>query len=262
MNHGGGPMPLIGHQPEVVSAFKRFVSTLPSKPSAIVVVTAHWAENGFISVSSAPTHQLYYDYGGFPPETYKLKYPAPGNPELANRIVNMISNQTGVPCRGDNKRGWDHGVFVPLMCMYPEADVPIVAVSLERRLDPALHMKIGQALSPLRDENIFIYGSGAVYHNFEYFFTTDPAKKAEGERYANMWTSWLGNTLTNPSISNGERMDLMKSWAEAPGGVHMHPRGGEEHLLPLHVLVGVAGGGAAHMISEDPKTAHGFKWDS
>ena len=262
ISHGGGPMPLLGRQPEVLMNFKSFAASLPCKPSAIVVVTAHWTESEYIQVSTGGSHPLYFDYGGFPAETYNYKYPAPGHPALAQRIIDMISS-AGVPCRGDSTRGWDHGVFVPLMCMYPDADVPVVAVSIESKLDPSFHIKVGEALAPLRDENVLIYGSGAVCHNFEYIFARDPSKKAEGAHFEKLWSSWLTDTLTNSSLTEEQKIELMTSWKKAPGGVAMHPSEGEEHLIPLHVILGASRGTPAAQalgMQIDVITPQGFIW--
>lgn len=271
IGHGGGPLPLLGKHPELVDNFKQFIASLPSKPSAVVVVTAHWREKKGVAVSTGDTHSLLFDYGGFPPESYRFIYPAPGKPELALRIIDLIS-KAGVPCRADDKRGWDHGVFVPMMMMFPEADVPVVALSLQDDLDPETHITIGQALAPLREENVLIYGSGAVCHNFEYIFNSSPAKQAEGNRFADQWTTWLIETLVDgSSLTAAERLRQLARWTEAPGGTAMHPpRGGQDHLIPLHVIAGAALGTTAKPIEAESmfgmgdflnrKCVNGFVW--
>ena len=124
VGHGGGPMPLIGRNPEVVSALQNLMKIIPRTPKAIVMVTAHW-ENKNVTVSSGQKHPLLYDYGGFPPECYEYKYDAPGSPEIAFKIQELLKAQ-GIQCDTDSVRGWDHGVFVPLMIMVPDASIPVI----------------------------------------------------------------------------------------------------------------------------------------
>ena len=149
VNHGGGPLPLLGSQPLVAEFLGSYASTI-DQPKAILVVTAHWIADT-VSVTSGAAHPLMFDYGGFPPETYKYQYNAPGSPELADSVCNLLA-ASNIPCKKDPKRGWDHGTFVPLMLMYPAADIPVVAMSLHASLDPETHIKLGEALQPLRDD--------------------------------------------------------------------------------------------------------------
>jgi aromatic ring-opening dioxygenase catalytic subunit (LigB family) len=160
VNHGGGPMPLMGRQQDLVNHMKDVVDKfLPQeKPKSIVVLSAHW-ESDPIKISSAAKPKMYYDYQGFPPETYQYQYPAPGSPDLARKIQNLLK-ASGLECELDADRGFDHGVFVPLMLMYPEADIPVVSVSLHSSLGADVNLGIGKALAPLRDEGILILGSG------------------------------------------------------------------------------------------------------
>lgn len=220
--HGGGPLPLMG-EPNHAELI-RFLRTLPSlmpKPTAIVMLSAHW-ETKVVSVSSAATPQMIYDYGGFPAETYDYQYPAPGDPELAKHIAHLIIGE-GLECTLDPYRGFDHGTFVPLMLMYPEASVPVVQVSLKQSFDPAEHIALGKALAPLRAQGVLIIGSGMSFHSFR-------ASAKENEDFDN----WLTQILVD-----GSPLDVtgqLIAWAKAPAARACHQR--EEHLLPLHICWG------------------------
>ena len=135
---------------------------LPSeRPKAIVVVSAHW-ETEPIQITSSPNPSMYFDYYGFPPETYEYQYPAPGHPELAHQIQELIQDKAGMEAQLNESRGFDHGVFIPLMIMYPKADIPVVCVSLHKSLSAETHWNLGRALSPLRDQGMLILGSGKL----------------------------------------------------------------------------------------------------
>ena len=196
VNHGGGPLPLMGKQPNLVKSMKEVVTKFLPKdnpPSAIVVLSAHW-ESDPISITAGSNPSLYYDYSGFPPETYSYLYPAPGKPELARRIQNLLTKQ-GLTSVLDDKRGFDHGVFVPLMIMYPEATIPVVEVSLHKSLDATVNMQIGMALQPLREENILILGSGYTFHNMHSFF--NPSQKSINA--SQEFNNWLKDTILLPN---------------------------------------------------------------
>jgi aromatic ring-opening dioxygenase catalytic subunit (LigB family) len=171
---------------------------------------------------------LLYDYYGFPPESYTITWPAPGAPELARRVRTLLE-QAGFQSASDGERGFDHGTFVPLKLAYPEARVPVVQLSLKRGLDPAEHLAMGRALSELRDEGVFIVGSGMSYHNLRAF---GPAAAPVAETF----DAWLRESVTADA---SERDRRLVAWAEAPKARSAHPR--EEHLLPLMVVAGAAG---------------------
>lgn len=222
--HGGGPLPLMGEQnhAELIDFLRSLPTVLPT-PKAIVVVSAHWEERT-VTVSSATNPKMIYDYAGFPSETYEYQYPAPGNPALATQIRKlMISN--GVECVLNSYRGFDHGTFVPLMLMYPNADVPVVQVSLKQTFDPAEHIAIGNALSPLRKQGILIIGSGMSFHSFD-------ASAEDNLRF----DEWLNQVLA--AGSTHDITHQLINWANAPSARACHKR--EEHLLPLHVCWGTA----------------------
>jgi aromatic ring-opening dioxygenase catalytic subunit (LigB family) len=231
--HGGGPMPLLGdaNHRELTQFMQSVAATLP-RPSAIVVVTAHWEEE-VTSITYSPAPDMMYDYYGFPPESYEFKYPAPGDQPLAKQIQQLLQDHN-IAARLDNHRAYDHGTFVPLMLMYPAADIPVVQISLLASLDPAAHIAVGKALAPLREQGVLIVGSGMSFHNMRAFFSNDPSIKGKSEVFDN----WLADTLTAPQLTTLEREERLRDWAVTPQGRFCHPR--EEHLLPLHVCWGAA----------------------
>lgn len=243
-NHGGGPLPLLGRQPSVADVISQYPKSLSAKPSAILVVTAHWIED-IVSISSGDRHDLLFDYGGYPPETYRYTYDAPGSPDLANKIQGLLMG-ADIKAKTNSNRGWDHGVFVPLKLMYPDASIPVVSMSLHSSLDPDVHLRIGEALAPLREEGVLIVGSGASCHNFEYFFARNEKVRGEGIAHSKAWDQYLIETLANPEINKEpmtaeERRARLIEWFRGPSSRACHPQGGEEHLIPLHVIAGAAG---------------------
>src|ERR1700722_16881447 len=167
VSHGGGPWPYVESMRPMFAKTERELEALPGrlppKPKAGLVITGHWEAAAF-PVSTAEHPPMMYDYGGFPEHTYHIRYPAPGSPALAAKVKKLLSN-IGLPVGEDPKRGFDHGTFVPLVLMYPAADVPVVMLSLKSTYDPEEHIRVGQALASLRDEGVLIMGSGMTYHN-------------------------------------------------------------------------------------------------
>lgn len=234
--HGGGPMPLLGdaNHRELTHFMQSLAADLP-RPQAIVVITAHW-EDEVVSITHSGSPGMMYDYYGFPPESYEFSYPAPGNPALAKHIQQLLEGKN-IDARLDNQRAYDHGTFVPLMLMYPAADIPVVQLSLLASLDPAAHIAIGKALAPLREQGVLIVGSGMSFHNMRAFFSGYPAVKGKSETFDN----WLTETLTASNLSNQEREQRLRAWVIAPQARFCHPR--EEHLIPLLVCWGAASQG-------------------
>jgi len=231
MPHGGGPLPLLGdeaHQ-EMVSFLKNIMPSLGT-PSAILIISAHWEEEQ-VTITSGKSPELIYDYTGFPAESYDIKYPVLGDPELANEIYNLLK-ANGIKAKLDNHRGFDHGVFIPLKIMYPEANIPCIQLSLLKNLDPKAHIEIGKALSTLRNKNVLIIGSGFSFHNMKAFFDTIDKADHNNE----VFEHWLIDTCTNDEFSADERQNKLENWADSPFARYCHPR--EEHLLPLHVCYG------------------------
>jgi len=229
----GRPLPVLGdpgHRP-MVELMNDLRAQLP-RPDAILVISAHW-EEPVPTVLGAEQPPMLYDYYGFPEEAYRISYPAPGHPALAERIAHLLQ-QAGLAARVDRQRGFDHGLFVPLMLLYPEADIPCLQLSLVRGLDPSLHIAMGKALCPLREKNILVVGSGYSFHNLRALLAgsggPDPANDA--------FQDWLIETCTGP-LSEEERERRLMEWQRAPHARYCHPR--EEHLLPLHVCQGIAG---------------------
>jgi len=200
-----------------------------AKPRAVLMVSAHWEEDEFTLTSGARPPMI-YDYGGFPDFTYHIRYDAPGDPALAARTKALIES-AGMPARLDAARGFDHGAFTPLHVIYPDADVPVVQLSLKTGLNPAMHIALGRAIAPLRDEGVLIVGSGLSYHNLRQFFSP----RAYGP--SREFDAWLNGVLLGGA--SGDRAKLLTGWEAAPSARAAHPR--EEHLLPLMVAVGAAG---------------------
>jgi aromatic ring-opening dioxygenase catalytic subunit (LigB family) len=244
--HGGGPCfwiefppPFGPHAWDGLRAYLAgLVDSLPERPKAFVVVTAHWEEaEPTVSVAAAPG--MLYDYYGFPPHTYQLKYPAPGAPALAAE-VRRLAAAAGLKIGEDAERGFDHGVFVPFLIIDPKAEIPVVMLSLRRDLDPATHIAIGKALAPLRDQGVAIVGSGMSFHDLRHF------RDGDG-RASQVFDAWLDETLTKSDAQTREAR--LVRWSDAPEARACHPR--EEHLLPLMVVVGAADGAAgAHDFRE------------
>lgn len=227
VNHGGGPLPLLGQQPQLATHMQQQVKLyFPQKPSAIVVISAHWEANP-VKISSSSKPDMIFDYFGFPPETYQYKYPAPGSPSLANRIKQLLESN-GIESELDPDRGFDHGVFVPLLLMQPQADIPIVCLSLDSSLSAEKHIAMGKALAPLREENVLLLGSGYTFHNLPAFFNPSESMLKASHKFNN----WLKKAvLENDGKSLEEQLI---HWEDAPGSRICHPR--EEHLLPLFVV--------------------------
>ena len=231
--HGGGPLPILGDP-----GHGRLVEFLESiggalvEPKAILVVSAHWEESA-PTVGAGASPELIYDYYNFPPESYEITYPASGSPDTAERIVSLLEDN-GIDCVSDRDRGFDHGMFIPLKLMYPDAQIPCVQLSLLSDLDAASHIRLGKALSPLLDEEILVIGSGMSYHNMQGFFDKSESSRKENEAFDH----WLVETCCDDALSNPAREERLANWASAPAARACHPR--EEHLLPLHVCFGAA----------------------
>lgn len=238
--HGGGPwpfvdLPFVGR--EEVTALSNYLTALPKtlgRAKALLVISAHW-EASVPTVMAAERPPMLYDYFGFPPESYTITWPAPGAPKLAERVSALLAG-AGFDTAVDAERGFDHGTFVPLKLMYPEADVPTMQLSLMSDLDPAQHLAMGRALAPLRDEGVVIIGSGMSYHNMRGF------KSRQGRADSEVFDEWLqGAALAEPRA----RAKRLEAWSSAPTARAVHPR--EEHLLPLMVVVGAAGDDPGHL---------------
>lgn len=231
ISHGGGPWPwLIDQLPGDWGPLTRSLQSIPAElgtaPRAILMVSAHWETDDF-TVQTHPNPPMLYDYGGFPEFTYHVSYPAPGAPDVAQRVAELLAG-AGWPVAFDAERGFDHGVFTPLVVAYPDADVPVVQLSIKRSFDPAEHLAAGRALAPLRDEGVLIVGSGLSYHDLRNFGpgAADPSSQFD---------AWLSEAM---AASPADRTQRLIDWEQAPSARAAHPR--EDHLVPLFVAVGAA----------------------
>lgn len=231
--HGGGPCffmewPGNLHLWDNMAAMLRSIPKLvPQKPKAILLVSAHWEAPNF-TFCGGLSPRLEYDYYGFPEHTYQLTYPAPGAPELAMQAAALLNN-AGISASVDDLAPWDHGVFIPLKVAYPEADIPVLAMSLKQGLDPQEHLAAGKALASLRDENVLFIGSGLSYHNLRAFFASSPSDSDASVSF----DRWLNEAA---QATPEKRETLLANWSQAPGARQVHPR--EEHLLPMMVIAG------------------------
>lgn len=234
--HGGGPCFFMddpqGMWTDMAAFLAGIPATLPERPKAVLVVSGHWETDGF-ALTGAERPGLIYDYHGFPPHTYQLRYDVPGSPGLAARAADLLRG-AGIAATVDQARGLDHGVFVPLKVAFPDADIPLVEMSVDRGLDPALHLSAGRALAPLRDEGALILGSGMSFHNMRAY--GDPRATTRSREF----DAWLTESV---ALLDGPRAERLAAWADAPQGRFAHPEA--EHLLPLMVALGAGGDGPA-----------------
>jgi aromatic ring-opening dioxygenase catalytic subunit (LigB family) len=219
------------------------------------VISAHWEET-HPTITSGQHPPLIYDYYGFPKAAYEIQYPVKGAPDLAKKIHSLLLN-TGIDSRLNKERGFDHGVFIPLKIMYPEADIPCVQLSLKKELNPKDHIRMGQSLTTLLDDEVLIIGSGFSFHNLRAFFSP-PTPDTQSKNAA--FEQWLTQTCTDHYLSEEERKNRLEKWEDAPAARYCHPR--EEHLLPLHVCYGIAGSAAikSWSINIMGKQASSFLW--
>ena len=227
ISHGS---PMLALEPgESGPALQRLAAELP-RPKAIVVVSAHWESND-LRVTSHPAPETWHDFGGFPPALFAVQYPAPGDPALAARIVQLLTEH-GMPAQLDAERPFDHGTWVPLSLMYPAADIPVVQVSLPSRLGPMAQTKVGQALASLRGEGILLIGSGSITHNLRELKWG--AKSESSEPWARAFRDWMIEKLT---AEDGAALHQYRE--QAPFAAKNHPS--DEHLLPLYFARGAGG---------------------
>ncbi|HDZ09623.1 DODA-type extradiol aromatic ring-opening family dioxygenase [Pseudohongiella sp.] len=245
--HGAGPCFFMDWTPaDTWSKMATWLRSVPeligTQPKALLLISGHWEASPFtVNAQAAPP--LLYDYSGFPPHTYDLEYAAPGSSELAARVQALL-DAAGISNEADHTRGLDHGVFIPMKLAFPDADVPIVQLSLKSGLSPAEHLAVGRALVPLRREGVLIIGSGMSFHNMQRFRFEDTGADPDSDSVR--FDAWLSETVGMPADIREQRLI---EWAEAPGGRASHPR--EEHLLPLHVVAGAAGDDIGHQVFQD-----------
>ncbi|QNA86913.1 dioxygenase [Sphingomonas sp. So64.6b] len=234
--HGGGPcffMDPAGGPPDPMwrpmqAYLAGLIDSLPARPKAILMVSGHW-EADAVTVHVGDGQPMMFDYFGFPEHTYDLQWPAPGAPDVARSAAALIAG-AGFDVREEASRGWDHGVFIPMMVAVPGADIPLAQMSLRKDLDPAAHIAIGLALAPLRDEGVLIVGSGMSFHNLR-------ARGPQVTSVADEWDAALTGAVTDPDPA--KRAARVTRWEELPHARFAHPEA--DHLLPLMVALGAAG---------------------
>jgi 4,5-DOPA dioxygenase extradiol len=228
VSHGAPTLPL---ETSAANAFLSGLGRKLGRPSAILAVSAHWeTEQPAVSAAAAP--ETIYDFYGFPQELYRLRYPAPGAPQLAERVAELLQ-AGGLPVAIDRDRGLDHGAWTPLILMYPEADIPVTQLSVQPGAGAAHHFRLGEALRPLRDEGVLILASGGITHNLHEF--RGRGRDDTPPQWVSEFNEWMAGAL-----QAGRRQDLIDYRARAPHAARNHPS--EEHLLPLLVAAGAGSG--------------------
>ncbi len=231
VSHGA---PTLALEPGPTRGFLADLGAALPAPRAILVLSAHW-ESAVPAVSMAERPETIHDFYGFPRALYEMRYPAPGAPQLAQQVRELLGN-AGLAADAAPDRGLDHGAWVPLMLMYPQADIPVTQLSIQTTLGPAHHLRLGEALRPLRDEGVLILASGSVTHNLREFGRHDYA--ASPPEWVSAFNDWLVERL-----AAADREALLDYRVQAPHAARNHPS--EEHLLPLFAALGAATPGVA-----------------
>jgi 4,5-DOPA dioxygenase extradiol len=227
LSHGAPTLPLTDTP---ARAFLQGLGGRLPRPAAILVVSAHW-ETAVPTVNAVERNDTIHDFGGFPRELYQLEYPAAGSPSIAARVSGLL-RAAGIDCKADDRRGLDHGAWVPLLLMYPQADIPVLQLSIQPHLGTRHHLAVGRALAPLREEGVLIVGSGSMTHDLSEFRGHGPNDPAPD--WVNSFADWMDASLTT-----GTTDDLLNYRQRAPFATKNHPT--EEHLLPLYSALGAAG---------------------
>jgi len=234
LSHGGGPWPWL--KAERGSTYDQLEASLHDvrrelgqAPRAVLMISGHWVAERFL-LSSAAHPPMEYDYSGFPEHTYRIHYDAPGAPALAESVQAMLA-RGAVASDLDPRRGFDHGTFSLMQTIYPEADMPLVQLSIRAEYEPVEHIRVGELIAPFRGEGVLIIGSGFSYHD------TRGMRSGTGAEASAMFDLWLNDTLVKSSPD--ERRHKLSAWSAAPAARAAHPS--EDHLIPLMVAVGAAG---------------------
>ena len=227
LSHGAPTLPLTDTP---ARAFLQHLGATLERPKAILVVSAHW-ETAAPMVNAVDRNDTIHDFGGFPRALYEMRYPAPGSPSVAARVADLL-RAAGLDCGIDRRRGLDHGAWVPLMLMYPQADIPVLQLSVQPHLGPEHHLRLGRALAPLRQEGVLIIGSGSFTHDLSEFRGHGPNDPAP--QWVNSFADWFHAALMEHRFD-----DLLGYRKQAPFATKNHPT--EEHLLPLYAALGAAG---------------------
>ncbi len=260
--HGGGPLPLLGDPgyARLATALRKLNATVEGA-RAIILVTAHWeADHPTIATANKPG--MLFDYYGFPEAAYQIDYPAPGAPEIAESVAAALNGE-GFSAQFDPDRGFDHGTFIPMALIRPQADIPILQMSLLSSLDPAAHLAMGRALANLPLDNVVLIGSGFSFHNLGALTGRLKDDGQTGPAMARAFHDWLDDVVCGSDHTPADRARDLVAWEAAPGARYCHPR--EEHLLPLHVCYGAASAKemtARTMFSEPVKgfQTSGYHW--
>jgi len=236
VSHGS---PMLALEPADARDFlRKLPELLPARPKAILVISAHW-ERLRPAVNAPARNETIHDFGGFPAALFDIQYPAPPSADLANRVAGLLS-AGGMPTDIDTRRGLDHGAWVPLVVAWPDADIPVVQLSVQTRLGPEHHYRLGQLLAPLRDEGVLIIGSGRFTHDLSSFRVSGGRIDAPEQAWVHAFAEWMVSALKNSRID-----DLLNYRARAPEAAHNHPT--EEHLLPLYVALGAGADRIEHL---------------
>lgn len=232
ISHGGGPWPWMEQGLLRFADLQRCLAAIPAElpttPRAILMISAHWESQQQFLIQANPKPSMIYDYYGFPEHTYEISYPAAGDPALAQEVQELLA-QAGIEAALDPDRGYDHGAYVTGYCMYPNADIPMVQLSIDASYDVATHIALGKALQSLRAQNVLLVASGASYHNLRLM-------GPEGAKPSAAFDAWLEQSLLQHT--GKEREQLLVQWDTAPAARLAHAR--EDHLVPLFVAVGAA----------------------
>lgn len=233
LSHGS---PMLSLEPSPARDFLAGLGDRLPRPRAILVVSAHHDaayQGGRATVTASPAPPTIHDFGGFPDELFAMRYPAPGDPALAARIVELLAGH-GLAVTADPTRGLDHGAWVPLSLSYPEADIPVVQLSIASNASPEWHYALGEALAPLRDDGVLIVGSGSMTHNLRALFSARPAVDASTAEWATAFADWVADRMIAGAID-----DVLHAVQRAPHGRDNHPT--PDHILPLFVAMGAGG---------------------
>ena len=227
ISHGS---PMLALRPSPARDFLAGLGAQLKQPKAIVIASGHWETEG-PEVSAVSVNDTIHDFYGFPPALYAIRYPAPGSPELAERIAGLL-RQSGLAAEIDHERGLDHGAWVPLSLMYPGHDIPVLQLALQSWLGPPHHLQLGQAIASLREQDVLVIGSGSFTHNLGRPRAVEQDAPAPPDIVA--FADWMHAALTEQRVD-----DLVDYRRQAPFAAVQHPT--EEHLLPLFVALGAAG---------------------
>jgi aromatic ring-opening dioxygenase catalytic subunit (LigB family) len=248
-NHLAGPLPLL-RDPDHIEIIQSLKSRVPQilkldnqllRPRAIVLITAHWSTDS-PTISTVEKPDLIYDYYGYPPEAYNITYSGRGDLQIANEIVHALEKEGIVNASLDSSRGWDHGVYVPMIFVNPQADLPIVQMSVLSNEDAKQHLRIGRALRALRNKNVAVVGSGfASFHNLNMIKPLRDASSNRRSEIREMSSQWSDSLWKSLSISETEqRWEALMKWRHLPFADTMHPPLRGDHMMPLLITAGAA----------------------